>query len=372
MKKNKVLFTTNIPSPYRVKFFNELGKYCDLTVLFEKGESSERDETWEDYHFENFKGIILSGKSVDVDKAFSPGILKYIHKRKYDFIIIANTITPTGILAIFYMKIFHVKYYLEGDGAIVKTEPYLKKMFKTCLMRKAKGYFSTSKSLDIYYKKYGANEEKIFRYPFSSVLEINVKKEILTKEEKIEVRRKIGIQEENVVLCVGQFIYRKGFDVILREWNKIDSQAGLYIVGGEACEDYIEIVKAKQLRNVHFVTFKGEKELQRFYDAADVFVLPTREDIWGLVVNEAMANGLPVITTDRCVSGMEMVEDGSNGYIVPVEDGISLIERIDRILQDVTLKEIMSRNALETAREYTIENMALRHINIISDELNKE
>lgn len=54
--------------------------------------------------------------------------------------------------------------------------------------------------------------------------------------------------------------------------------------------------------------------------AADIFVHPTREDIWGLVVNEAMAKGLPVITTDRCVAGLELIKNESVGRIVPVEN----------------------------------------------------
>ena len=63
----KVLFLTNIPSPYRVDFFNEIGKYCDLTVLFEKGFSNERDTSWKNYSFDNFKGIFLKGKSIKTD-----------------------------------------------------------------------------------------------------------------------------------------------------------------------------------------------------------------------------------------------------------------------------------------------------------------
>ena len=56
-KDVRVLFITTIPAPYRVTFFNELGKNCDLTVLFERNESDERDESWSHYSFENFNGI---------------------------------------------------------------------------------------------------------------------------------------------------------------------------------------------------------------------------------------------------------------------------------------------------------------------------
>ena len=74
------------------------------------------------------------------------------------------------------------------------------------------------------------------------------------------------------------------------------------------------------LKNINFLEFEKKEVLYKYYKAADLFILPTREDIWGLVINEAMAHGLPVITTKKCVAGMELVIKGVNGEIVEVED----------------------------------------------------
>ena len=63
------------------------------------------------------------------------------------------------------------------------------------------------------------------------------------------------------------------------------------------------------------MSFMTKKELADWYQAADLFVMPTREDVWGLVVNEAMAYGLPVISSDMCGAASEMVKNGYNGYI---------------------------------------------------------
>ena len=102
----------------------------------------------------------------------------------------------------------------------------------------------------------------------------------------------------------------------------------------------------------------------QFYRAADLFVLPTREDIWGLVVNEAMAFALPVITTDRCVAGLELVEDGVTGYIVPVGDDKALADKMNQALSGDCAA--MGAAALEKIRSYTIENMAKTHVEIFS------
>ena len=64
--------------------------------------------------------------------------------------------------------------------------------------------------------------------------------------------------------------------------------------------------------------------------AADAFVLPTREDIWGLVINEAMAYGLPVVTTDRCNAGLELIKNNVNGYVVHVDDKGELAKKLQK------------------------------------------
>lgn len=167
---------------------------------------------------------------------------------------------------------------------------------------------------------------------------------------------------KKITIAVGQFIHRKGFDVLLRAWARCDKEYELYIIGAEPTTEYIELKKELQLDNVHFEGFKAKEELKQYYQAADLFVLPTREDIWGLVVNEAMANGLPIITTDRCVAGLELIENGVNGYIVPVEDEKVLVEKITAVLGNDLLRGMMAEKSLQKIRDYTIEDMALAHI----------
>lgn len=118
------------------------------------------------------------------------------------------------------------------------------------------------------------------------------------------------------------------------------------------------------MKNVHFVGFGSKDILTEYYKAADLFVLPTREDTWGLVINEAISFGLPVITTGRCVAGTELVHCGENGYIVPVNDSIALGERIMEVLSNSELCSRVSQRSLEIANKYTIENMAAEHMRL--------
>ena len=91
-------------------------------------------------------------------------------------------------------------------------------------------------------------------------------------------------------------------------------------------KEYINYISEHQLTNVFFFDFMNKELLFKYYQISDLFVLPTREDIWGLVINEAMANGLPIITTDKCVAGKELIND--NGYIISSFIWIDFLYRI--------------------------------------------
>lgn len=116
--------------------------------------------------------------------------------------------------------------------------------------------------------------------------------------------------------------------------------------------------------NIVFVEFKKKEDLIEYYRAADLFVLPTREDIWGLVVNEAMAVGTPVITTTNCGAGMEILKNGEGGRIVPPEDSDSLATAMQEMLKDDELAK-QTKYTIKNAEVYTIENMAKQIVEAI-------
>ena len=109
--------------------------------------------------------------------------------------------------------------------------------------------------------------------------------------------------------------------------------------------------------------------LNEYYRASDVFVLMTVGDVWGLVINEAMAVGLPVITTDKCVAGLDLVKDFENGFLVAVGDDAALCDRLHRIFDDPAIIANMARNSLEKVSPYTIENMARIHMDAFREVL---
>ena len=360
----RILFLTYIPAPYRVALFNELGKNCDLTVVFEKESASHRDKSWKKYSFDFFKGIVLSGTKDKIMPNFQ--IVDYLKSSQYDFIIVHNPSTPTGMLAIQYMKNHRIKYWIESDGGFAKNGKGIKEAIKRHFLGGADGYFSTCDSCDTYLIQYGADNNRIFRYPFA-VPRINDDGQ--EQKDKEFFRNELGIKENRVVLAVGQFIPRKGFDVLIQAIKDIKSEFGAYFIGGKVTDEYRKLVCDLDIKNIHFIEFKDSSILKKYYMASDVFVLPTREDIWGLVINEAMSYGLPVITTNRCGAGTELIKSGENGYLVEVEDSFGLSAIMSVLLDNQNLCNYIGKNARDTIDCFTIENMAKAHLEILEKDV---
>lgn len=357
----KILFLANCPSPYRVRFFDILGRDADVTVLFweRREEVTDRDAAWFISGEGNFRQVQLEKRSALLGGAHVD-VIDWL-KKPFDHIIICGYSAPTAMLAIHWLKSHRRSYCLEVDGGLIRQESGPKLWLKKYLVGGASLYLSTGKRTSEYLVHYGAREDRVRCYPFTSLEEKDILSSPVTREEKQALRQKLGMGEEKIVLSVGQFIPRKGFDVLLKAAAGLPADTGVYIVGGEPTEAYRTL--AKGLDHVHFCGFKKKEALAEYYRAADLFVLPTREDIWGLVINEAMSCGLPVITTDNCVAGLELIREGVNGAIVPADDAAALEEKMKEILAGDM--EAMGRAALATAGEYTIEAMAKAHLDIL-------
>lgn len=352
----KVLFITSIRAPYRVLFFEELGKYCELEIVFEQTEENckHRDKKWFLYDTENYSvvpvnRIILFGKLL-----ICSNICRIIRQGKYDEIIIGCYSSPTSMAAIAYMRYKHIPFWLNSDGGFIKPdEKKIKKLIKTFFISSAAKYLASGEHTKSYLEYYGARSKDMIKYPFTTCERKDIHEPSVNSEKSL-LRDKLGIKEKKLVISVGQFIYRKGFDLLISAAPQIGTDIGIYIIGGEPTQEYISQRQTCRADNVHFVEFKSKEELKEYYRAADLFVFPTREDIWGLVVVEALSMGLPVITTDKCGAGLELIKNDYNGRIVPVDDIDGFISAIRYILHDKDKLADMQRNATLSASDYTI------------------
>lgn len=339
----KVLFQCNAISPYRNDFFNELAKLCDLTVCFEteNSEHTHRDKKWFEGMICEYKKIKLTQKNTFLK--FKHGNIEDEIKKGYDCVILGNYLSFTGLKAVKTCKKYKTKVFVSADGALAKKDKFYIFLLKKHILRGCDGFLSPSEKTDEYFLKYGVKKEKIHRYNFTNL-----------KNGEILPYYKRENNPVPTVFSVGQFIYRKGFDLLIKACY--DLRVNMVICGGRPTQEIEELCKSLQVKNATFLPFKTKSEIAELYKKADIFVLPTREDNWGLVINEAMNYSLPVITTDKCVAGLELITS-RGGFITPSENVQALKDGIVKLF-DYDLRQSFGKYNNEKIKENTVENMA--------------
>ena len=361
----KILAFADFPSPYRVEVFKGLAKEYDMLVIFDKMSDQNRNAAWfcKDTGLNSISLLEESGRMQFEEE------LKQI--KKFDLVLAYDYHIKNAIrleLACIQNK---VPYIMNLDGAFIRKN-FIKNIIKRYLVTHADGYFASGNHAAEYFKYFGADENKIYYHPFTSLHSDEILKEPLSGAEKDKYKKQLGVDKPKMVLTIGQFIHRKGIDVLLEAWNKeLDENYSLVIVGGgEEEKQYQQYIANHNLKNVQLVGFKQKDEIFEYYKAADLFVLPTREDIWGLVINEAMACGLPVVSTNMCLGAVELIENGVNGYIVPVNDCKELAEAMKKILR--VDSSVFGMINLKKISNYTYENVIKSHIQSINKLVNNE
>ena len=358
----KVCWLTLSPAPYTLKLFNEIGKSIDLSVvLFNQVEKNRNDE-WKIEDDNNFK-------LYEIGKDYNNLINKLADE--CDLLVDGFYLSIYGYKAVNAFSKRNKKTVLIADGGIAKNRGILVNAIMSFLMKKHNFCFSSSEITDRYFMYYGVDKNKIKHYKFTSLTnkDISYNKELTKRKE--ELRKELKIDSDFVILSVGQPIKRKGFDILLESYVKsnLNNDACLYIVGGKPQEEVNNYVKNNNLKNVRFIELLNSEELKKYYAIADCFILCTREDIWGLVIEEAMSFGLPVITSDNCVCGLHFEKTGSC-LICGVNDVDAYAYSLNKVFKNEEIRNRLSNSALTNIKEYTIEKSASVLVSICEETLN--
>lgn len=351
----KVLFLTNIPSPYRVEFFNGLCKKCDLTVLFERETATDRDSSWYGRQFD-FKYKFLHSLKLKEESSLSLEVIKYL-KKEFDLVIISGYSSLTTIIAILYLKIIRKKFVMVVDGSVENKNKGIKFILKKYLISAASAWLSTGECTTNYLIQHGAIKEKIYKYPLSSFNKTDFSSQITLDERKI-LKEELGIKEDKIIIYVGRLIPRKRVDLMLKSCSSIENTR-IIIIGGEETDDLYKIRKENKMDNVTYISHSNKKTVKKYFLCADLFVFLAVNEMWGLVVAEAMSQGCPVLATDGCPAAKELIENEINGFIInkDIVDPKLINKKIVSILNLGSCKTDLRNEAYKAVKEYTIENM---------------
>ena len=226
---------------------------------------------------------------------------------------------------------------------------------------------SSGKNCTNYLQYYNVEKDKILEYPFSSVNYTKKDLKPLSENEITNKKNKEGLNKI-VLLTIGQFIPRKGINILLKAYKDLNyNNVSLLIIGGGSLKnEYLNYIKKYNIRNVIIKNFLQKDELVNYYKISDIFILPTTYDIWGLVINEAMSFGLPIITTNKCGSAIDLVKEEYNGYIFKVNDVEDLNCKLKLLIENKELRKKFSLNSKTIIIKYTIKNMVKKYLDAIN------
>lgn len=332
-----------------MRFFNDFSKYCDLTVLYERERSANRDSDWVNSEEGLYKTEFLGGITLGNESKFSWKILKYVFG-DYDLIILGCYNTPVQMLASLAMRLFRKKFIINLDGEMIGEESGFKTKLKIFFMRGAESYLIAGEKAGENLQKY-IRDKKIIPYYFSSLNE---------KEIKTNCALSKQAERNNTVLVLGQYFDYKGLDIALKV-ACMDNEIQYVFAGmGNRTELFKKEVEKSGAKNVHVIPFLNKEELNKAYLECGMLVLPTRKECWGLVVNEAASYGTPIVSTWGSGAAVEYLADRYPQYLAEAGNAEDIYIKILELRNSVNIGAYQNY-LIEKSRQYTIEHMVEVH-----------
>ena len=228
----------------------------------------------------------------------------------------------------------------DGDGlrGCCKKQ-YLKWIFNRCA-----AFLCIGTDNRDYYRSHGIDDTRLFSMPYAVDNAFFARACATARESRDNFRAGLGIPDGRpVILFAGKFIARKNPHVLLEAFRKLESPAHLLFVGGGEMESALHLA-AQGYANITFAGFRNQSELPSFYDLADIFVLASHAEPWGLAVNEAMNAGCVPVVTDECGCASDLINKDT-GVIVPPGEINDLAAALDHLLKEPDELAQMQQNA---------------------------
>lgn len=215
-----------------------------------------------------------------------------------------------------------------------------------------------------WYEHYGVPDDRLFFTPYAVDNQRLQSDAARLSERRGELRREFGISGSSgpVVLTVGRLVPKKQPLFLLEAFRRVRSEmpATLLVVGSGELEGEMRAkVEEDAIPDVIFAGFLNQSEVTRAYACADVFALLSREnETFGLVTNEAMNFGLPVLVSSKVGCAADLVSHGLNGFIAPAHDPDSAAELLRTLVADEALRDRMGAESLKRIDTWTGERAA--------------
>jgi glycosyltransferase involved in cell wall biosynthesis len=365
MDKFRVVIIHNIISPYKTLLFNTLMKTLsgNLRVLYLAEIAGNRE--WRiDVNEIRFPFDVMFKGNIDDISPIKLAIKTYKKLNLYSpkVVVIGGYNYLACWAALIWAKkkkrkvvVIIESHYLDRPRSVIKES--IKKLF----ISRCDAILTAGTRHRDYVIRLGAKPKNIFIMRGVGGVDLSLYQTAVLehKENKLGLCNELGIPCKNYFLYIGRFSPEKNLLFLLKAYKRLNNGKGtdnwgLILVGDGPQRKEIEgFITENKIKDVFLPGFIQKEELPRFYAVSDVFVLPSISESWGLVVEEAMASGLPVLVSNQCGCYPDIVQDGLNGFsfdLINEDELFGFMEDITKRKHDL---EAMSRASLEIIKEYT-------------------
>lgn len=356
-----VLLLTNIPTPYRLPVFEAIGERVDLTVYFCEGHDPDRlwrvSPSSKQARYET--GTV---RRLPAGIIWNPDLGSRLRRTPFDVYLAGDNFTnaPSVLTAWRAARRRHRPFIIwcEALDTAYASGNLVSNAYRHWLYPRTDAFLAYGQRAEAYLVTRNAAPDRIVRGRQVIPPEL-IPPPTLDKPA-------LGLAGKTVVLCVGYFIARKGIDRLIRAFLQVAQADDVLVLAGGGPEEPSLRTMSQGDARILFPGYVEGPDKSNWYAAADLFVLPTFHDPWGLVVNEAMAFGLPVITTDAAGCVPDIVRHEDNGLVVPVGDEGELGAALATLLRNADLCRRMGQRSHALIADYTTEAARDRFLDVIA------
>lgn len=351
-KKNKLALVQNIISPYIIPLFSQFAAAPQVDLQVYLMALSEKNREWVTKLSGEFKYKVLPGFSLNFFSKdlfsyhINPSIIWELTRNRYDIIFSSGYASLTNQLAFFHAKLCKKPFILWSESTINEPSFFRKVSLPLVklMVRHSDALVACGTRSKEYLIQLGVVPDRIFTAYCTVDTDYFKRQSRELKNQREKLKDETSIKNKTIVLYVGQLIERKGLKYLLKAYSQLKGEfdVALLLVGGGKQKSELENLCLKDnIEDVFFTGYVQLDDLPRYYVISDIFVLPSLEETWGRVMNEAMACGLPVIGTDKAGASADLIKDGVNGYVVEDKNVEQLYQAMRKILSNPELKQSM-------------------------------
>lgn len=314
-------------------------------------------------------------------RPFNYGLARRLGKDNFDVLWVHGYNRWFHWLAMAWAKIRGLKVLVRDEATLIsasrhKLKRLVKRLFFRMLRNLGDGFLAIGTLNAQYYRFYGIAPDRIFCVPYAVDNDLFRETARAAERDREHLRSELGLEPGRpIILYVSKLSeVKRGVDLLEAYIQMSPDQAQephpylIFIGAGDQRKILEDRAGAMHWSTIKFLGFKNQTDLPRYYDLCDVLVLPSVFEPWGLVINEVMNAGRPVVVSDQVGCGPDLVKNGENGYVFPAGDIAGLRQALVNMMGDHQKRQVMGQKSLEIINKWSIEedvaglNMALTYV----------